>query len=157
VSSVEAPNLDRQQREDALAAFIALRESDMRVWRRASASLDLSSPGTFALTMILRADLREQPLRQIDLGQALRLSPAGVSSIVDDLEKRRLVQRAVSSSDRRAFLLRAGEAAGSLLDALRRSDEEVLAYMDECTPDQVEAITALLERVRALRDSTFSE
>jgi DNA-binding MarR family transcriptional regulator len=99
--------------------------------------------------------LVEQPVRtQAALAQAINADKSRIIGVLDDLQQRGLISRQPDTSDRRVHLLTltpAGERLrGSVQDAIRGSEEEVLATVPPADRDAfLRSLTALYERYRA--------
>lgn len=155
VNDRETPAEGKEGVDDTLEAFLAFRESDMQQWRRAGAVTGLTHSAMLALSTLLRAELRGEPLRQVDLQKRLHLSPAGISTIVDELEARRLVERRRSDADRRAYVLHAAADARPFLDRLARVDNDFRAHVAELTANQRAAVIGLLDFMRDIGDADY--
>lgn len=85
---------------------------------------------------------------QRDLAEILRLDPSQIVSLVDDLEKRGLVQRQTDPSDRRSKVIAATEAGRALhveaSAAARRAEEESHARLTE---DERRTLGELLRKI----------
>jgi DNA-binding MarR family transcriptional regulator len=84
------------------------------------------SPRQYNLLAVLDTDMPES---QLELAQLCGLAPAQVVPVLDELEKRGLVERRRSDADRRRSVVRATEAGRALLaqaDALGESIMDVL-------------------------------
>lgn len=134
--------------EHALAAFLAFRNADMDLWRRAGLVARLSHSSMLALTLILRADAAGDPLRQVAVQTALRISPAGTSAIVTELVGRGLVRRTTDPADGRAFLLVAGEAAPFVTAQLRQHDDEFRELVAEVPAEHLRTLVEVLDGMR---------
>ena len=113
---------ERQERLDfgVLPSLIGfhLRLAQVAVFRdflETMGSLDVT-PGLFAVLVLIEAN---PGLKQTALAQAVRLDRSTVVSVVDKLERRRLVQRRTSTRDRRSNALFLTAAGASLLGRLK--------------------------------------
>ena len=91
--------------------------------------------------------LAAQPLTLRALAERLAADPPYVTLMVDDLEKRGLVQRRPHPEDRRAKLVElttAGRAAAERADAIL---DEPPAALQDVTPEDLAALLRVLERV----------
>jgi DNA-binding MarR family transcriptional regulator len=99
---------------------------------------------------ILAALARNQGLRQVDLAGEMDLEPITVARMIDRLEAAELVERRPDPDDRRARRLYLRPAAESTLSTLKKTGDEImssaLAGLDD---DEIDAATAVLERLRA--------
>ena len=110
-----------------------------------------------ALTRELSASLLsragEEGMRRIDLANELRLSPSGITRLLDRLEEQRLVGKGACKEDARvsyAILTEAG--LGKLRDAapghVEDIDRRIGEVLDE---DEMRTLTELLGRIGASR------
>lgn len=134
--------------ELALVAFLAFRNADMDLWRRAGLVAGLSHSAMLALTLILRSDAAGEPLRQVAVQTELRISPAGTSAIVTELVGRGLVRRTADPADGRASLLVAGEAAPFVTAQLRQHDEEFRELVAEVPTEHLRTLVHVLDGMR---------
>lgn len=117
---------DRPQRLTCLTTYLLSQTAKI-----AKRQLDdrLAARGLRLRHMAVLAVLAEAPSAQLEVGRRLDLDPSDVTSTVDDLEARGMVERTVDPSDRRRRLValtRAGRReltqleriAGSLADTL---------------------------------------
>jgi DNA-binding MarR family transcriptional regulator len=151
-SAATTPEIER-----ALDAFLAFRNGDMDLWRRAGLIAKLSHSSMLALTLILRADAAGEPLRQVAVQTALRISPAGTSAIVSELAERNLVRREADPADRRAFLLVAGDAAPLVTVQLQRHDDEFRELVAEVPAEHLGTLVQVLDGMRELGERKYLE
>jgi DNA-binding MarR family transcriptional regulator len=82
---------------------------------------------------------------QRELAEFLRLDPSQVVALVDELERRRLVERRTDPADRRANVLVATDAGRALFARARESAHAVeLARLAAVTPEDHERLAELL-------------
>lgn len=82
---------------------------------------------------------------QRELAEFLRLDPSQVVALVDELEKRDLVERRTDPADRRANVLVATDAGRSLFARARKSARAVeLGLLAAVTPEDHERLAGLL-------------
>ncbi len=141
--------------EEALSAFLSFRESDMDLWRRAGAALNLSSSAALVLSIVLRSDENGAPVRQVDVQRLARLSAAGTSAIADDLVRRCLIARIPHPNDGRAVLLVAGADAGPIMAKINRVDDEFRALAAELSPEALAGVIHVLDGMRRTGDSEY--
>jgi len=93
--------------------------------------------------------LRHGPMRPGALAEHLRIAPRSATEVVDDLQRRGLVERAPDPADRRATLLNltaAGLATGDAIRAARQAGtERFFAGLSE--PDRAE-LSRILRQLR---------
>lgn len=143
--------------EDALAVFLGFREADMLLWRRAGGALGLSSMAMLALAQVLRAHTGGVPVRQVDLSEALQLSPAGTSAIVTTLEERDLVRRVPSATDGRAVNIVPGDGSAEIGAALRAADDVFRRLVAEVSPEGLHGFLHIMGGMRALSARKFTD
>ncbi len=141
---------------EAHAAFLAFREADIELWRRAGNDLGLTTLGMLVLARVLRAAAAESPLRQIDLARSLHLSPAGVSQIIDTLEGRGLVRRSPSTRDRRAVDLLLGPDAEAIARDVLAGDAEFARLAAEHSPAQLRSFASIMRGMAAVSSDKFT-
>lgn len=140
----------------ALDAFLAFRETDMELWRRAGNDLGLTMLAMLALARILRAHAAGSPLRQVDLGKRLQISAAGTSQIIDALEERRLVRREPIASDRRAVALVPGAAADPVARDVLDGDAEFTKLAKRISPEGLRAFVHMMRGMEAVSAAKFT-
>jgi DNA-binding MarR family transcriptional regulator len=137
-------------RRDLAAMFVPLARTLVAREEPALQAHGISMWGYMVLTA-----LAEQPVRtQAALAQAINADKSRIIGVLDDLQQRDLIRRQPDTSDRRVHLLSltpAGERLrGSVQDAIRGSEEEVLAIVPPGDRDAfLRSLTALYERYRA--------
>lgn len=137
----------------ALLAFLAFRNADMELWRRASSELGLTIQGTRVLARIIRSSEAGAPVRQVDLARSMQMSPAGLSQIIDILEARGLVRRTPHPTDRRAYGIEPGEGSAPIAQVFSDYFAEFNRLSADLTAEQLAAITRIMrgmERASAL-------
>jgi DNA-binding MarR family transcriptional regulator len=106
--------------EDALSTQLALLITRSRRVTRAAISRGLETNGFSMQAWVAVAHLcRFGPLAQRDLADAVGQHPAGVSRLVDDLERRRLVRRKRDDQDRRLARVEVTAKGRAMYDAGR--------------------------------------
>ncbi|MCX7162057.1 MAG: MarR family transcriptional regulator [Betaproteobacteria bacterium] len=75
------------------------------------------TPGLFGVLVIIEAN---PDLKQSDLARAARLDRSTVVTVIDNLERRGLVERRAALHDRRSNAIRLTAAGGDLLRKLKR-------------------------------------
>lgn len=91
----------------------------------------------------------EGSLTQIEIGRRLVISRAGITSIIDKLEKKRLVKRSAVKSDRRVFNIELTAEGRKILDAVEpcylREVEKVMRCLSKT---QCRQLNKMLETLR---------
>jgi DNA-binding MarR family transcriptional regulator len=124
-----------------------LRDAQIAVFRDFAASmhgLDVS-PVIFAVLALIDAN---RGLKQSALAKAVRLDRSSMVSLLDNLERRKLVERSAVEGDRRSNALALTAAGASLLRTLKRrvaSHEQRLAH--GLSAAEREKLVELLSRV----------
>ena len=131
----------------ALEAYIKL----MRAAESVTARLN---PGLVAQNLsisqfgALEALLHLGPLCQKDLGEKLLKTSGNVTMVVDNLEKRGLVRRERSATDRRFVAVHLTEAGRSLITGMWPAHAEAIgAEMGVLTPDELRELSRLCRKL----------
>jgi len=113
---------------------------------RSVGTADISAPQLGTLLLIER----NPGMSQSAVAEALRFDRSTLVQIIDRLEQRKLVVRAVSEHDRRSHALALTEAGAKLLarlkELLREHEASIAASL---TPAERSALIALLERLHS--------
>lgn len=141
----------------ALHAFLAFRNADMDLWRRASAELGLTIQATRVLARIIRSADAGLPLRQVDLTRAMQMSPAGLSQIINQLEERQLVRRVRLAADRRAYGIEPGQETAPIARVFAEYFAEFHRLTSGMTADQLTAVVDLMRGMEAASAVPFTE
>ncbi len=147
---------ERADEADSLHAFLAFRNADMDLWRRASTRLKLSIQATRVLARIIRSSEMAGPLRQVDLTRSMQMSPAGLSQVIDVLEQRGFVRRTPHATDRRAYGIEPAEAAAPIARMFAEYFAEFNRLAAELTPEQRAAFTAVMRGMEAASAAPFA-
>jgi DNA-binding MarR family transcriptional regulator len=103
------------------------------------------TPGLFGVLVIIEAN---PDMKQSELARATHLDRSTVVTVIDNLERRGLVERRVALHDRRSNAIRLTEAGGTLLKKLKR---QVTAHekrlMGNFSADERETFIRLLQKV----------
>jgi DNA-binding MarR family transcriptional regulator len=124
-----------------------LRQAQIAVFRDFAATmgaLDLS-PGLFAVLVLIDGNAG---LKQSDLARAVHLDRSTVVSVVDNLERRGLVERQAVANDRRSNALRLTATGAALLKRAKRrvAEHEKRLARDLDAGDRA-TLVALLQRI----------
>lgn len=104
-------------------------------------------PGEFAL---LRAVATSEGEPQNALAERLRISPSWMVAIVDQLEKRQLLERRPHDRDRRARTLHLTAAGKKLLGQAERHAQQFDGHVsDPLSEDELRQLLGLLEKIAA--------
>lgn len=105
---------------------------------------------TYSALMILEGLKDDVTMRMSQLAESVGTTPPTVTKLVRDLEERGLVTRASDEQDGRASILRLTARGQEVLEAIGQARLESLAsVLTEWTPEEIETIDRLLERLRA--------
>ncbi len=103
------------------------------------------TPGLFGVLVIIESN---PDLKQSELARATQLDRSTVVTVIDNLERRGLVERRASVHDRRSNAIRLTEAGTALLRKLKR---QVSAHenrlLQNFSPAERETFLALLKKV----------
>ena len=124
-----------------------LRQAQIAVFRDFEATmgaLDIS-PGLFAVLVLIDGNAG---MKQTELAKAVHLDRSTVVSVVDNLERRGLVERQVVANDRRSNALRLTASGAALLRRLKRrvADHEKRLARDLDAGEKA-TLVALLQRI----------
>jgi MarR family transcriptional regulator, organic hydroperoxide resistance regulator len=114
-------------------------------FQRVIAELDLSPPQAYALRRLEP----ERPLPMRDLADGLACDASNVTGIVDRLERRGLVERQVSSSDRRVKTLVVTAQGVAVRARLLRRLHQVPDAVAELSPEERRLLRGVLRRILA--------
>lgn len=116
-------------------------------FRNVFAPYDIRPVQLTALTIMLHNDR----LGQSELGKAMDIKPANVVKLLDELQRRGLIERKPSTRDRRAYELRLTSKGTNLtreLMALHQKLEANLALSFGC--DELKQLVKLLRKFRSV-------
>ena len=103
------------------------------------------TPGLFGVLVIIEAN---PDLKQSELARATQLDRSTVVTVIDNLERRGLVERRASVHDRRSNAIRLTEAGTLLLRKLKRQvGQHEKRLLRNFTPAEHATFIALLQKV----------
>lgn len=103
------------------------------------------TPGLFGVLVIIEAN---PDLKQSELARATHLDRSTVVTIIDNLERRGLVERRAALHDRRSNALRLTEAGGNLLRQLKRKvTQHEKRLLQNFSATEHQTFLALLQKV----------
>ncbi len=103
------------------------------------------TPGLFGVLVIIEAN---PGLKQSDLARAAHLDRSTVVSIIDNLERRKLVERHPAQHDRRSNALFLTPEGSSLLKTLKqRVNSHERRLVEHLTADEHTTLIALLKKI----------
>jgi MarR family 2-MHQ and catechol resistance regulon transcriptional repressor len=150
-----------QGREDvvrALNAYINLARAANSLLGRLSLHSEASNLtlGQFA---ILEALFHLGPMYQTELGKKLLRSGGNITTILDNLERRKLVRRERQKEDRRKILIRLTAPGRRLISAYFPSHAEAIAKeMSRLTPDEQDQLRWLCRKLgRVSKNQTLKD
>lgn len=114
-------------------------------FQRVIAELDLSPPQAYALRRLEP----ERPLPMRDLADGLACDASNVTGIVDRLERRGLVERQVSATDRRVKTLVVTDAGVALRQRLLSGLHQVPEAVAQLSADERRLLGDVLRRILA--------
>jgi len=147
--SSSAPAADRRELADELIIELTSwpprdRAGTFRGWHRGALSLVHLN-----VLAVLEA---EGPLPMRRLAEALDVSDASATGIVDRMERRGLVERRHGTEDRRVVLVHVAEGGAAVFRDLEEHRRERLTRLvDELTDDELAGLLAGLRALRAAR------
>ncbi|MEU6827215.1 MarR family transcriptional regulator [Nocardia beijingensis] len=139
----EAPRVDTAQLMELLSVSLGAYYGDFTV---AAASENLTASQGKALTV-----LRRGPVAMRSLAETLACDASNVTGIINRLEKRGLVRRETSTSDRRVTNLVITPEGGQLIDTIRAKMRATREGLDRLDDQDRDCLYALLERVFVAR------
>ena len=103
------------------------------------------TPGLFGVLVIIEAN---PDLKQSELARATHLDRSTVVTVIDNLERRGLVERRIALHDRRSNAIRLTDAGTTLLRKLKREvSQHEKRLLDKFSPAERETFLALLKKV----------
>ncbi|MBI5791122.1 MAG: MarR family transcriptional regulator [Rhodocyclales bacterium] len=103
------------------------------------------TPGLFGVLVIIESN---PDLKQSELARATQLDRSTVVTVIDNLERRGLVERRASVHDRRSNAIRLTEAGTTLLRKLKRQvGQHEKRLLQNFSPAERETFLTLLQKV----------
>jgi len=103
------------------------------------------TPGLFGVLVIIEAN---PDLKQSELARATHLDRSTVVTVIDNLEKRGLVERRVALHDRRSNAIRLTASGAALLRKLKRQvSQHEKRLLENFSPAERATFIALLQKV----------
>src|SRR6266508_874567 len=100
---------------------------------------------TFTQLRALSVLARKQPQRMSDLADALDMTPASASALVDRIDQRGFVTRRSDADDRRTVLVELSRRGQHILDVMERGSADHFGRMiDKMTPEERGALATTL-------------
>jgi DNA-binding MarR family transcriptional regulator len=117
-------------------------------WRELMASSRprwTASDLTFTQLRALSVLSRKQPQRMSDLAEALAMTPASASALIDRMDQRGFVTRRSDPDDRRTVLVEPSRKGQHILDSMERgSSEHFGRLIEKMTPGERDALATTL-------------
>jgi DNA-binding MarR family transcriptional regulator len=140
--------LERELLEEMTAWSPRDRHGAFKTWHRHALSLVHLS--------VLTALEADGPLAMKRLAQAMDVSDASATGIVDRMEKRGLVERHHGTDDRRVVLVHATEAGGQVFRDMTAHRRSMLSrVLAELTDDEMAALLIGMRAIHAARRRLF--
>jgi DNA-binding MarR family transcriptional regulator len=100
---------------------------------------------TFTQLRGLSVLARKQPRRMSDLAEALEMTPASASALIDRMDQRGFVTRRSDPEDRRTVLVELSRRGQHILDVMERGSSDHFAKLiEKMTPGEREALATTL-------------
>jgi DNA-binding MarR family transcriptional regulator len=100
---------------------------------------------TFTQLRALSVLARKQPQRMSDLADALDMTPASASALVDRIDQRGFVTRRSDPDDRRTVLVELSRRGQRILDVMERgSSDHFSRLIEKMTPSERDALATTL-------------
>ena len=100
---------------------------------------------TFTQLRALSVLSRKQPQRMSDLAEALDMTPASASALVDRIDQRGFVTRRSDPDDRRTVLVELSRRGQQILDVMERgSSDHFSRLIEKMTPAERDALATTL-------------
>ncbi|MDI2124917.1 MarR family winged helix-turn-helix transcriptional regulator [Yinghuangia seranimata] len=136
---------DDEQRAAASRVFARMRRLVLESSDRRREVIDATGM-SFARSRVLRR-LARGPMRMSELAAEMVTDKPYMTLLVDDLEQRGLVTRAVDPDDRRAKLVSPTEAGHEIARRAEAILAEPPATLSRLTPDELAALETLLAKI----------
>ena len=131
----------------ALDSYIKLVRATEAVNARTSQNF-LAAGLTVSQFGVLEALLHGGPLCQRDLARKILKSTGNITMVIDNLEKRQLVQRERDAEDRRFITIRLTDAGRELIDSIfPQQVSAILAEMESLTDQEQEELGRLCRKL----------
>ncbi len=132
----------------ALDAYIKLVRVTESITARLSQQLRSESDLTLSQFGTLEALLHLGDMSQSELGQKLLKSSGNITMVVDNLEKRKLVQRCRDTGDRRVVMVRLTVVGRQLIEAIFPAHaRDITEEMEHLTAAEVEELGRLCKKL----------
>jgi DNA-binding MarR family transcriptional regulator len=120
----------------------------LRQWRELMASTRprwTAADLTFTQLRALSVLSRKQPQRMSDLAEALDMTPASASALIDRMDQRAFVTRRSDPDDRRTVLVELSRRGQHILDVMERgSSDHFGRLIEKMTPAERDALATTL-------------
>lgn len=106
---------------------------------------------------VLEALAHLGPMKMCDLGGKLLMSGANLTGVVDRLESKGLVQRAMPAGDRRMYIIHLTEAGGKLISKIFSRHARVIEELtNSLTATEKRQLTSLLKKLGKSTNSSLT-
>ncbi|MDA5110306.1 MarR family transcriptional regulator [Brevibacillus thermoruber] len=110
----------------------------------AESSADLTGPQFYILSLLSK----KGPRSVTELADNMCVKPSAITAMVDRLLKHGFVQRDRDEHDRRVVTIRLTEQGAAILQQAKRKRKEVVQrYLRHLTPDELDALVRLFEKL----------
>jgi DNA-binding MarR family transcriptional regulator len=140
-------NTDETAGRAVLDALVRLRAAEEEKRKIVKVQTGLSENDQEALRVVVDGGASGEPVGPAHLAKALEITAASITVMLDRLEKRGLLRRAASTTDRRALLLRPTEAGIALSAAAHATSTASDRLFDTLPAENAAIITQFLERL----------
>lgn len=146
------------RRRRLLRALRLYQAAETAMRRRTGTASTMGENELLALRFMIRARQEDHSVTPTDVAKYLGVSTASTTALVDRLEAMGHVVRTAHPTDRRSVLIHATAAADdSVRSTLGEMDEHMMSATSGVDPDQVDAITELLDRMTLAVDRVGAE
>jgi len=113
---------------------------------------------TFTQLRGLSVIARRQPMRMSDLAEALDMTPASASALIDRMAQREFVTRRSDADDRRTVLVELSRRGQHILDAMERGSSDHFGRMiEKMTPAERDALATTLRAFLRISAETTAD
>ncbi len=152
---------DESRRATAVRVLNALREyraSETAMRRRTRSSMAMGETDLLALRYLLDAEKAGHGIRPKELAARLGMTSASMTALVDRMVSGGFVTREPHPVDRRAIILRPTPGADEeVRHTLSQMHQRMIEVAESLTPEQAEAVTFFLQRMREAVDTVDAE
>jgi len=140
-------NTDETAGRAVLEALVRLRAAEDQLRKDVKDRTGLSVNDQEALRVVVDGEATGAPVGPAHLAKALEVTAASITVMLDRLEKRGLLRRAASTTDRRALLIQPTEAGIALSATAHATTPESDRLFDTLPAESAAIISQFLERL----------